>query len=99
VSGSAKIPVASDSNSGVINTIEQSFLGDKTFKNNVIINDTLTVDDNVTLKSQVALGDAYADNITLKGRLIGTLNVTYGTNDPSKLTSPTAGQIYFKIIN
>jgi hypothetical protein len=32
------------------------------------------------------------------GKIIGTYNVVYGSLDPSNLTGPTEGQIYFKLI-
>ena len=39
-----------------------------------------------------------AGNIYLNGKLLLESSSSYGTADPSTLTSPAVGQVYFKII-
>lgn len=64
--------------------------------------ENLYVNGSAKILGTTTLGDAYADTITLNGKVILVNNRTYGPSDPSSntnLTTPTAGQIYFKLIS
>ncbi len=63
--------------------------------------ENLYVNGSAKILGTTTLGDAYADTITLNGKVILVNNRTYGTLNPNNNTSlgtATTGQVYFKII-
>ena len=63
--------------------------------------ENLYVNGSAKILGTTTLGDAYADTITLNGKVILIKDRTYGTANPTNNTSlgtATVGQVYFKII-
>ena len=79
----APIPAATNSNSGVVSTVAQTFKGEKTFEDNVVMNGSLTVNGDIFAKQQhdLFIEDkiitlAYSDSATIESGNKSGIEVT-----------------------